>query len=290
MNTLRQTSYELRQLRSNEMFGMGLHLGEELAVGVPGIPISEVPFEASRHPVSAIDPNAHMSILEGRNGRLFVSEVAPFRKLAMNVIIHNETTPERIRRMPHYVRPILERQLALADSLKEALDDCAQFGDEVNTYVLGDHNPFKDRPDIQFRKAETKNKFAKEAATIATNGLSFVISSFHEVPLRPLKTVAKTTPVVAIKANHKLHLGLPEHKDIGDVPVDNGRMIDTSDRREVVKYNLAVAENHRLLEASLAKRRSGMALAKAVYDPNFAIGFDAKATDKSIAAAIRSLV
>lgn len=287
MNTLKETQYELRQLRSGDTFGFGLHLGEELAVGEPGIPVSETPLDPSRHPVSAADPNALMATLEGPKGRLWVTEVIPFRKLPMNVIIHNDVTAERMRRMPQYVRPILDRQLILADSLRAALDDCAQFGDEINTVVIGADNPYKDRRDIRFERARTNARFADKASQIAADGLSFVISTFHDVPLRKLKVVAKESPIIAVKANHHMHIALPAN--CGELPVDDGRMIDTDDPKELGRYNAAVAANHEDLERTLIKRRSGMALAKVVYDPKLKYGYDVAAADKSLAAAVRSL-
>lgn len=285
LESLNETQYELRQLRSSEQFGFGLHLGDELAVGGPGIPVSEITYDPSRHPVDAIDSTALMSTLEGEGGMPYVTQVVPFRKVSMNIVVHNDYSPEKRTRLPHYIRPIIEHQLILADSIKSSIDECAQYGDETQVHVIGKNNPYKSRADVNFVHAEDGEAFARQAAEIASRGLTFIISTYHNVPLRKLKEVAQERPLIAVKANHKLHLEYPA--DVGDLPTDNGKMVNTNDPKELAAVNDGVKQNHQLLEHAI--KRSGLALARIVYLPGMPQGFDIKKADKSLASALSSL-
>lgn len=278
MTELKQTRHAIFELQSSEERGVGMHMGDELAIGVPGIPIGEVAFDSSRHLAEAINP---FSVGEMMTGMPHVTQVMPFRHLEMNVVLHQDPADRRLHR---WLQPVREHKRWLARQLFSAIDDSKQMLDQTNLYVVGDSEDIDDLPGIADirRNTESADNASKEIAQICLQGLTFVISDFNNLPLGRLQ--AAYTQAIAVKVNHALELKIPAN--VGIFPLDGATDVDTRKAHKLKAANDGIQVKHSRIEDSLVE--SGFRLARAVYDPKSSVSDSLSATDENIAKAIRS--
>jgi hypothetical protein len=278
METLRETGYELNQLLSDQKFRFGLHMGDQIVVGQPGIKIGEIPFDPLMHEAEHIDP---LSTMEMMTDMPYVAQVIPFRPLELNVVLHRDV---RDRDLPDVVRPIGRQKFDLAVNLIEALNNSAPIGDTANMYVVGDTENVQESRDLTVVKGTETDKAASEAvAELCLQGLTFVVSNFESLKLPENKPAFAKT--VAVKANHKLELAIPDN--VGDWQMDGRKTVNTNNSKKLAKENEAITRKHQAVIDGL--RRSGLIVATVAFDNQLSQGFDMAAADKSLAGSLKEL-
>ena len=275
---LHQTRQALFELRSLENQGVGMHLGANVAVGMPGLPIGEVMFDPSRHPASAIDP---FSMMESLTGTPHVTQVMPYRPTEMNVVLHqNDETVTA-----DWLKPVHEHKRALAHGLVEALEESKQIPDRTNYYVVGAASNKEVLPNGAeiIGGTDSPEAAAQAVAEICLRGLTFVISDFENLPLGAV-TSALYPRAIAIKANHQVELQIPANA--GLLQLDGLGAVETWKVHKLQKKNKQLRHKHTQLEQGLGN--AGLYVAQAVYSPQRTVGTNVQAADNSIARAIRS--
>jgi hypothetical protein len=285
MAHLNETGQALFELRAAEPYSMGMHLGEQLSVGDLGVKVGEVPFDPSLHEPSDID---RMSMMGRVRGRPYVAQIVPFRPEEANVVLHNDPADQA---WSGYLAPMWDYKRGLAVSLSDAISDAKQMGDTGTVYVVGDTTRQTGLRHADYvRNTETPEKAADAIADICRRGLTFVISDFEALPLdrAPAGYFGKT---VAVKVNHKSELEIPAN--VGDYPLDGLEVVNTHNSKKLQAANDAIKRRHAELERRLGLKPRlgglGLAVAKVIYDEGFAPRMQVRATDKSIAGAVRKL-
>jgi len=281
MSELAETRQAIFELRSSEQNNFGFHMGTDLAVGVPGIQVGEVPFDPARHPIAAIDP---FSAMESMLDRPHVSEVMPYIPVDMNVILHRDPAE---RSLHSFLQPVRTHKQELAASLSAALMEAKQVSDGMHLYIVGDTDlpaPIEATSEA-IVSTEDPQKAAETVAEICATGLSFVISDFNNLPLPPDPHSYEHT--IGIKANHQLELEIPFIKRGPEWRLQGLQSVNTGNAKQVAAANEQLAHKHAGIEAHLGAL--GLVVARVVYSNHQTPLDNLLLSDKHIAQAVRVL-
>lgn len=282
MARLPETTRAIASLRTDLTQEFGMHVGQTVMHGVPGLVVGEERFDPSRHPVSAINPLSMMEL--GLDSPMpYVRQVLPYKTLEMNVVVHDDSGDYE---MPEWLEPVIGFRDSLAVDTKHSIEASKQVGDKVNLFVVG--NPA--RPSLYGREAEVvKNTEQPEAAAqavadIARSGLSFIISDFNRLPLHRVSQ-ANFKRSVGVKANHPIELEFPANTGVW--PLGGGASVDTGNRRELKSANKGLQKSHAQIAANIGQ--AGLAHLQVVYDNQFRSGLDREAFDRPLATILRRM-
>ncbi|HVV66854.1 MAG TPA: hypothetical protein VHB72_02140 [Candidatus Saccharimonadales bacterium] len=278
MARLPQTEQALSEVFANQQILYGVHGSEELRTNGLGVYVGERAFRPERDKVSDINP---LSIAEAIYDEPHVPLIIPDRPLSVSVVTHERQQPEED------VLGIIPSKRRLASEIADSLyDTMPGLTDRVFQYAVGEAAGTVKGSEIEV--IGTDGNPLTDAETIAElcqDGLTFVISDFHKLPLE--ETEADFPMAVAVKANHTFDVKLPKMEKTMRVAIGNrGGEVNLGNEEEVAAINEKMAAIH--ANTVLRLQRAGLAVAHIVMEPAVALGFSTSGADRELAAAINS--
>lgn len=278
MARLPQTEQALSEVFANQQIIYGVHGSEELRTSGLGVFVGERPFKPGRDKPSDINP---LSIWEAIDDEPYVPLIIPDRPLSVNVVTHERQQPEED------VLDIIPSKRRLASEIADSLyDTMPGLTDRVFQYAVGEAAETIKGSEIEVIGTDGDPLTdAKTIAELCQDGLTFVVSDFHKLPLE--ETEADFPMAVAVKANHKFDVALPKMEKNMRIALGNqGGEVNLGDEAEVDAINERMAAIH--ADTVRRLRRAGLAVAHIVMEPALALGFNAARADRELAAAIDS--
>lgn len=280
MSRLPRTEQALSDVLANEQILWGVHESEELRTSGLGVYVGERPFNPDRDRVSDINP---LSVAEAVYDEPHVALIIPNRPLTVNVVTHERQQPEED------VLGIIPAKRHLASELAETLYDTVPgMTDRIFQYAVGE--AAEAITDKEIEAIGTDGSPLTDAATIAElcrDGLTFVVSDFHQLPLEREAEAEAFPMAIAVKANHRFDIELPQTD--GNLRLATGYRggeVNLGSPRELADVNARMAAAHTATVQRL--ENAGLAVAHIIVSPEAHLGFDASEADAALSAAVKS--
>jgi len=273
MALLHETQTVLAEMAASQPQSFGTHGAVHPQTGVPGLAVGEVPYDMTRHPVTAIN---HGSLMANVTRVPYVRLTLPQRPLDVQVVTHHEAGNDdpRLAKLKGY----------LARQIKYAVEDSVPgMTDRVFSYHIGDDaDDFADF-DTELLPANGDPAYTAETvADLCHDGLTFVVSDFNRLPLQNVAN-GWFPATVAVKANHALEMSVP------DMAMRLGGTREVRKKKDAEYVNQRLAKYHAGITAGL--ETAGIPVAQVIMDMNRSdLGQDGlNAADGAIADALRRL-
>jgi hypothetical protein len=279
MSLLPETESAFREYASTQQLYSGQHESAQHKAGVNGRFVGEVDYNPFKH--RGVLPSPY-SVWEEVTGEEQVRMVIPNKAMDVHLVLHQpgSVSADNTFNLGSHRR-------FLANQLFEELDDViSSAGDRVFQYSVGE-----DALSVQSTDAEISEtngdpeEDAKQIAEICQQGLTVVLSDFLHLPLHQ-ENMANFPSTLGVKVNVPYDLELPQSDTVIRTNIRGGE-INFSNRKEVERVNALLKANHERIIRNLGL--SGIAVASAIYSPDFYDGFDATQVDHQIAAAVEKL-
>ena len=269
---LPETQAAFSELAANSELTQGVHTHSRARTGSNGLPLGDIPFDASRHAPWEINP---LSLMADVMGAPHVSQVLPSREVSLNVLTDFGRTGDSlaVANLKHGLNGDITS--AIEDALPSITDRLFKysFGNAPVDIRNGDYDTLPDAND---------EERADSAVRLCINGLTLIISDFKHLPLR--KVTDTSLEGIAIKVNHPLELAIKP--GLGIISLGGLVEVNTNKPEELDKVNTMLAERRQAILDSLGQ--SGLQVVEVVYSSSQPGNYDVAAADAAIAKAIRS--